>query len=36
MLKEIVLNTDSFMSSVPKQERKKYGQFFTNESTYFL
>lgn len=33
MLKEIVLNTDSFMSSVPKQERKKYGQFFTNETT---
>lgn len=33
MLKEIVLNTDSFMSSVPKKERKKYGQFFTNETT---
>ena len=33
MLKEIIINTDSFMSSVPKEERKKYGQFFTNKTT---
>lgn len=33
MLNEIIINTDNFMLSVPKKERKKYGQFFTNETT---
>lgn len=33
MIELVIKNTDSFMSSVPKKERKKYGQFFTNMST---
>lgn len=33
MLNTIIQNTDNFIASVPKTERKKYGQFFTNYST---
>lgn len=33
MLNEVLENTERFMSSVPKTKRKKYGQFFTNETT---
>ncbi len=33
MLNSIIHNTDSFIASVPKLKRKKYGQFFTNETT---
>lgn len=33
MLNEVLKNTERFMSSVPKTKRKKYGQFFTNETT---
>ena len=33
MLNEVLENTERFMSSVPKAKRKKYGQFFTNETT---
>ncbi len=33
MLKEVLENTERFMSSVPKAKRKKYGQFFTNVTT---
>ncbi len=33
MLKEVLKNTERFMSSVPKAKRKKYGQFFTNVTT---
>ena len=33
MIELVIRNTDSFMSSVPKKERKKYGQFFTNAAT---
>lgn len=33
MLGQIIENTDGFVASVPKDKRKKYGQFFTNEST---
>lgn len=33
MIKQIIENTNRFMNAVPKAERKKYGQFFTNETT---
>lgn len=33
MLSSIIHNTDSFIASVPKLKRKKYGQFFTNMAT---
>lgn len=33
MLDVIIKNTKSFINSVPKNKRKKYGQFFTNETT---
>lgn len=33
MLGQIIENTDSFIASVPKDKRKKYGQFFTNVTT---
>lgn len=33
MLAQIIENTNRFMSSVSKDKRKKYGQFFTNMST---
>lgn len=33
MLSTVIHNTDCFMASVPKSVRKKYGQFFTNETT---
>ena len=33
MLGQIIENTDSFIASVPKDKRKKYGQFFTNLTT---
>lgn len=33
MLNKVLANTERFMSSVPKTKRKKYGQFFTNETT---
>ena len=33
MLGQIIVNTDGFIASVPKDKRKKYGQFFTNETT---
>lgn len=32
MLNSIIHNTDCFIASVPKSKRKKYGQFFTNET----
>lgn len=33
MLTKVIYNTERFISSVPKDERKKYGQFFTNIAT---
>lgn len=33
MLNDVLENTARFMSLVPKTKRKKYGQFFTNETT---
>ena len=33
MLGQIIENTDSFVASVSKDKRKKYGQFFTNVTT---
>ena len=30
MLNKVLNKTEAFMASVPKLERKKYGQFFTN------
>ena len=33
MLNKVLANTERFMFSVPKTKRKKYGQFFTNETT---
>lgn len=33
ILGKIIGNTDSFIASVPKDKRKKYGQFFTNVTT---
>ncbi len=33
MLETVIKNTDDFVVSVPKTERKKYGQFFTNGTT---
>lgn len=33
MLGQIIENTDNFIASVPKDKRKKYGQFFTNVTT---
>ena len=33
MLNSIIHNTNSFIASVPKLKRKKYGQFFTNKTT---
>ena len=33
MLSLVIRNTNSFMAHVPKAQRKKYGQFFTNEAT---
>lgn len=33
MLNSVIRNTDSFVASVPKMKRKKYGQFFTNATT---
>ncbi len=33
MLSQIIENTDRFISSVSKDKRKKYGQFFTNMTT---
>lgn len=32
ILNEIVKNTDKFVNSVPKSERKKFGQFFTTKT----
>ena len=32
VLDEVVFNTDDFVSSVPKSQRKKFGQFFTTPS----
>lgn len=32
VLEEVVLNTDAFIASVPKSQRKKFGQFFTSSS----
>ena len=33
MLSKVIESTDRFMHSVPKDQRKKYGQFFTNMGT---
>lgn len=33
MLSQIIENTSRFVASVPKDKRKKYGQFFTNGAT---
>lgn len=33
MINLIIENTDRFMNAVPKNKRKKYGQFFTNVTT---
>lgn len=33
MLETVIKNTDDFIASVPKTQRKKYGQFFTNMTT---
>lgn len=33
MLNEVIENTERFIASVPKANRKKYGQFFTNSTT---
>jgi adenine-specific DNA-methyltransferase len=33
MLEKIVELTNSYMESMPKKERKKYGQFFTSMET---
>lgn len=32
VLEEVILNTDDFVASVPKSQRKKFGQFFTTPS----
>lgn len=33
IIEEVVVNTNSFINSVPKSERKKFGQFFTTAKT---
>lgn len=33
IINEVVVNTDDFINSVPKSERKKFGQFFTTAKT---
>lgn len=33
LLEKVIKNTEDFVSSVPKIQRKKYGQFFTNGAT---
>lgn len=33
MLDEVMRNTNEYVNSFPKQERKKYGQFFTPVAT---
>ena len=32
VLDEVILNTDDFIATVPKSQRKKFGQFFTTPS----
>lgn len=33
MLEKIIENTNKYIDSMPKKERKKYGQFFTSIET---
>lgn len=34
MLNEVMRNTNEYVNSFPKEERKKYGQFFTPVATW--
>ena len=33
LLEDIIRNTERFVASIPKEDRKRYGQFFTAEKT---